>query len=65
MGLGKKTKHVFETGDLVLLMPLALPVLILQEVKQEDTFAKVLWEHQTVYVETFRLASKEVKDENC
>ena len=65
MALGKKTKHVFETGDLALLMPKALPVLVLREVKPEDTFAKVLYDSQSVYVETFRLTSRETEDEGC
>jgi hypothetical protein len=64
MASHKKTEHLFEAGDLALLMPRALPVLIMEEVKREDTFAKVHYDRQCMYVETFRLVSEEVRSEN-
>jgi hypothetical protein len=65
MALEKKTKHIFEAGDLALLMPLAVPVLILRSVSPDDTFAKIHYDHQSMYVETFRLTSRREEDEDC
>jgi hypothetical protein len=64
MASQRKTDYIFEIGDLALLGPLALPVLILESVRPEDTFAKVLYDKLTIYVETYRLIVDEEKNED-